>query len=362
MNKDLNTEMPENLDLAQVIDGLITTDIPGRGFTPKAYEFAKLKVKKPLISVAANDLWKALGMRRGLPVIIATGATCQRPGLPAVIGEMDGPAGAIALARFLGRIFSAIPILATEEGQGKMLEIVARSAGMHSLNYDQILHQAANARYVSSVSILEISSDDDKANEQSEAILKKWNPAALVAIEKAGQNDRGKYHNSAGVDTSEGKARMEYLFNRAMQMGIPTIGIGDGGNEIGMGNIYNELIEAFPNLAKCKCGCGGSIASVVKTTSLIIATVSNWGAYGLITYLANILKMPDTSHTAWLEERILNSSAEAGYVNIDGYCLPEVDGLPKEIHLSIVRLLSALARWPFASFGKEGYARNVIPW
>jgi hypothetical protein len=53
----------------------------------------------------------------------------------------------------------------------------------------------------------------------------------------------------------------------------PTIAIGDGGNEIGMGNIR----EAISTL--------DITAAVTGCDELLVADVSNWGAYGLIALL-----------------------------------------------------------------------------
>src|SRR5262249_31925838 len=67
----------------------------------------------------------------------------------------------------------------------------------------------------------------------------------------------------------------------------PTIGIGDGGNEIGMGKIAWETIHRnVPN--------GGLIACRVPTDHLIVAGVSNWGAYALAAGVALLsgVKLP----------------------------------------------------------------------
>jgi len=57
---------------------------------------------------------------------------------------------------------------------------------------------------------------------------------------------------------------------------ITTIGIGDGGNEIGMGKIPWDVIER--NITN---GKGGLVACRVPTEHLIVCGVSNWGAYAL---------------------------------------------------------------------------------
>src|SRR5438477_11762836 len=60
---------------------------------------------------------------------------------------------------------------------------------------------------------------------------------------------------------------------------LVNIGIGDGGNEIGMGKVAWDVIRRnVPN--------GGLIACRVPTDYLIVAGVSNWGAYALAAGIA----------------------------------------------------------------------------
>jgi len=53
-----------------------------------------------------------------------------------------------------------------------------------------------------------------------------------------------------------------------------SIGIGDGGNEVGMGKVYGKVLSS-------KIANAQEIACVVPTDHLIIASVSNWGGYAL---------------------------------------------------------------------------------
>ncbi len=67
-----------------------------------------------------------------------------------------------------------------------------------------------------------------------------------------------------------------WLALRNVQRGsaVTAIGIGDGGNEIGMGKIPHEtIVKNIPN--------GDLIHCRVPTDHLIVAGVSNWGAYAL---------------------------------------------------------------------------------
>ena len=75
---------------------------------------------------------------------------------------------------------------------------------------------------------------------------------------------------------SDFNAKLDYLFEQ-----IPkSIGIGDGGNEIGMGCYMEKILELdiYPH------------PSVIKTSENIIASTSNWGAYGLIAGISLVEK------------------------------------------------------------------------
>ncbi len=95
-------------------------------------------------------------------------------------------------------------------------------------------------------------------------------PSAVISIERPGLTAEGRYYNMRGEDITERCACFDYFVELA---GCPTIAIGDGGNEIGMGNVQ-EAIQALdlePSTTRCD--------------ELLVADVSNWGAYGLIALL-----------------------------------------------------------------------------
>jgi hypothetical protein len=98
-------------------------------------------------------------------------------------------------------------------------------------------------------------------------------PTHLVAVERAGRGRDGRYRNMRGLDISATTAPLDELFLEAGRRGLTTIGIGDGGNEIGMGKVFAEALSTIDH--------GADIASTVATDFCIAAGVSNWGAYGL---------------------------------------------------------------------------------
>ena len=71
---------------------------------------------------------------------------------------------------------------------------------------------------------------------------------------------------------------------------IATIGIGDGGNEIGMGKVRQRVIDYIEN--------GPIIASNVSTDQLITAGVSNWGGSALAAALFILSQCPVHSRYA----------------------------------------------------------------
>ena len=95
-------------------------------------------------------------------------------------------------------------------------------------------------------------------------------PVLLIAIERCGRTKDGDYVNCRGVSIADRTSPADELFLIAAENGVYTVGIGDGGNEIGMGVLAPQIAE---KLALEPC--------VTTTSSLIIATTSNWGAYAM---------------------------------------------------------------------------------
>src|SRR5207237_6442479 len=99
-----------------------------------------------------------------------------------------------------------------------------------------------------------------------------------VAIERCCLSPDGRPRNMRGVDVSPWTAPLDDLFTAAPWA---RIGVGDGGNEIGMGKLPTGLIaRTVPN--------GERIACITPCDHLVVAGVSNWGAYGLMAALAGL--------------------------------------------------------------------------
>jgi len=98
-----------------------------------------------------------------------------------------------------------------------------------------------------------------------------------------------------------------------------------------MGNVRSQLAREGRLMAR--------IASVVSVDHLVVAGVSNWGAYGVVAQLARLTGRP-LLHTPDEERRLIDACVAAGAV--DGITRrPErtVDGLDADTHAAIVALL-----------------------
>ena len=109
------------------------------------------------------------------------------------------------------------------------------------------------------------------ANNDAQALLRELQPDAVVSIERPGLAADDRYYNMRGEDITD---RSAFFDPFVMHADCPTLAVGDGGNEIGMGNIADTIARLEIT------------ASVTTCDELLVADVSNWGAYGLIALLA----------------------------------------------------------------------------
>lgn len=174
--------------------------------------------------------------------------------------------------------------------------------------------------------------ETDAEEQVYSGLLKFYDPCALISIERCGHNVRSDYANMRGVSIASETARTDLLFELARERGIATFGVGDGGNEIGMGNV-KDIIARKLSLVPC----------VVEVDHLIIATVSNWGAYALVAYLQELTGerlLLDYEEVRGYLERIVALGSVDG---TNGKCIPTVDGFSLEVEQEILDALHAKA-------------------
>jgi hypothetical protein len=169
-------------------------------------------------------------------------------------------------------------------------------------------------------------------------ILDRERPTHLIAIERPGRCRSGDYLSARGESVAKWNLPLDDLFvlahanrKKKKDSDVTTIAVGDGGNEIGMGNVR-------PRLARCG-RLMATIASVVPVDHLVVAGTSNWGAYGIVAALERLSGRP-LLHTGAVERRLIQACVDAGAV--DGLARtrePTVDGLPADAHAAVLELL-----------------------
>lgn len=286
-------------------------------------------------------------------MFIATGCP-DRQGINTDIAETDGPPGAAMLARALNRGFNAVPFILIEENLIPAMSMVANAAGLRVLPPEEAMIASHYHASTNTVSVLSFPLDKEEAIIVSKKLIRKYRPKGVIAVEKTGMNKKEIIHSCRGTDTTKYTAKVDFLVREAIEEGILTIGIGDGGNEIGMGLIREEIKQFLPYGNQCQCPCGIGIAPSTKTDYLITAAISNWGVYGLEASLAVLKRNPDIFHSGDLEKRVLEKAADAQLIDgITGYTEPGVDGLLAHVHVSFVKLLRELVIKGIKKLDKE---------
>ncbi len=148
----------------------------------------------------------------------------------------------------------------------------------------------------------------------------------IISVERPGRSLKTKdYRTMKGNNISNQNANLDLLFpGEKEKKNYLTIGIGDGGNECGTGNIYKE-VQKYINL-------GNDICTDRFCDYLIMSGVSNWGALGLCSSLV-ILNGDLNSKIFFIDEcycqkNLLEKIVSAGsYDGVTGKGELSVDGM-----------------------------------
>ncbi len=323
--------------LGDAVDRLITLDISVRGAIKVLYDAARSKYGKPLTYLAASALRERVGPQKY--VIIGTGLPVRGWISPA-ISETDGPTGAATLARALYLGFKAWPMILCEELILPVVKAAVRGAGMMILTPEELEKSKGSLLGVPGVVVQSFPYDEEKAKVEAVRILDKFNPVAVVSIERVGRNVNGIWHNMKGLDVSKAVAKFDYLFEDAKNRGIFTMGIGDGGNELGMGGIKEAIRKNIPYGAECQCPCKGGLAAEFEPDLTMAATVSGWGSWGIEAVLAALLGKVEVLHSGELEIRSLLAANSEGCIDgITGFVEPLEDSVPGHVCAGMIETL-----------------------
>lgn len=304
----MNRDELEKRNVGENLDTLMNLDPRGYGVCRILYAGSRKATGEPLTMHAAQTLVDAV--KPGDLVYILTGFVL----LPHKVPEMDGMVSSMLLARALVLAFDGLHI------------------------YEDI---ATVRELPMSMGVVSFTKDASHAAAAADALLAQGMPAAVVSIEAPGANDAGVYHNAGGMDVSVLEAKTDALWAKLRELGVPSVAIGDLGNEIGMGKIADHIRSFVPFTAhgECSCGCKGGILAQSTADSIITATCSDWGCYGLMAALAYLLRNIDILHTEEMEAEVMRAASRSGLIDMTGSLLPGIDGFNLKMNVSILSLM-----------------------
>ena len=242
-------------------------------------------------------------LRHAGTVLIATGFYIRRAGAP----ETDGPPGALAMGRALRALGNRVVYVSDAYTAPLLADLAAGDT-----------------------ETVDFAIGDDPASIQlAQRLLDRIKPTVLIAIERCALTANGTYLNMRGHDISPHTARLDHLFTQHPH----SLGIGDGGNEIGMGNLAPRIAEA-PDLP--------DEPAVTRATQLVIAGVANWGAYGVVAALSrlagrNLLPTPEDESACI--RRLVSLGAVDG---VTGAADCTVDSFTLAENIAVLEQLNAL--------------------
>ena len=334
------TDMATRLSpLGETIDRLCLLELRPRnvmtwGVISHLYETVRKKTGGPLTLLAADRLMQAV--KPGDLVIIITGFAVP-PWIP--VGETDGPLGAASMARALNFGLKANVLILTDDYQVGLIEATCKAAELRVVPPGEL----PGRHQVTAVQAFPLTSSE-RSREVAKETLDALTPSAVACMERAGRNSKGVYHTGFGLDMSGSTAKADYVMTEAKERGILTIGIGDLGNEAGMGTIVDEIRRVIPLGQKCRCPCGEGIATVVDSEVTVAAVCSNWPAYGITACISAMLGEPDLLQDAELEEHMIRECVRnegmEGFQANSSLKVP-VDQMHKDAYVGVLSLMGS---------------------
>lgn len=264
-------------DIAARIEETIQQDPGGRGIAHWA--------SRGEISPAVESL------KEGNHILIATGFYILSAGAI----ETDGPLGAIMLADALEKTGKKVTLIFDDHSE----DIMKKGMDTIENRIDYAVVPASGTFDPNSL----VTPDTTH----------------FVALERPGRAADGAYYNFKGHDISDFHMILDDFFIECGNKNITTIGIGDGGNELGMGRVSSAVDDfvSFDRPFSCQTEAMYSICS----------GVSNWAGYGMAALLSamtgeNLMQPPEK-----LKE-MLDAIVYAGAVDgVSGRQEATVDGL-----------------------------------
>jgi D-glutamate cyclase len=316
----------------QKIEEIVSADLGGRGIS-------SLIVPGDLY-IAAQLLASLQGSKSATylaTVLILSGFPCCVNEQPPT--ETDGPSGSLAIAR-AAIAFNFRAVIVTDECNRDVF--LAASCGTPLVEIDSfppVLSSADEERFQ------QLAKDCD----------------LLISCERPGPSQDGNCYTMRGINMNELGLIAPLRRFVELRRNVPFIAIGDGGNELGMGKVYDKIITNPLIRYGEKIGC------VIAADRLVTSGVSNWGGYALaaaavLLYAHNVSCighaadrealiqfylsqcLPSDQEEIELMDRCIAAGCRDG---VTGLLEATVDGMPLEISLQCLRDIRSAALGQF---------------
>lgn len=313
-------ESADRLISAQVYMSGGSAELTTRNITKELYEAARALQGQPLCYLAAKSLLERVKPRD--VVVFCSGFFDP----PSMIDEGDGPVGVAHLARSMCALLDITPVFLTEVANMQRMEALARAAGLDFADLE--LARLTPFKAV----MMPLPIDPELARQEARRSMELLAPSAFIAVEKPAPCPLNRYHTGVGLDVTDIVGKVDAFVEEARRLSILSIGVGDGGNEVGMGQILEKILDVVPT--------GKVIGTPLKTDILVVGAVANWGAYAIEACLAAALHMPEAIHSLDDERRMVNACASNGLIDpATGVANGWIDGTPPICSESILELL-----------------------
>lgn len=352
MDKDIDKKMTDLI--GENLDRLITIDWRCQGQIHPLYQAARDKSDGPLTMRAAQKFVHKIKegdvvfIMTGFPVgpvdIFKDGKVAKEQAFSSnmVALETDGVVAASLIARAVDLGFKGKPVVFCEEECVDIAKACCAAAGLRIFDDFKTSVLMPHA-----VTVLPFTKDAHKAVEEAKRILDEMKPRAAVSIERPGRNEKGFYHMANGLSITDFVAKIDELFEGVGKRGGLTIGIGDLGNELGMGVLKEATKSIIFYGNQCRCGCGGGIGASYQADDIIFGAISEDAAYAFLACLAHLLSQPEILQSTEMETRILEAGCNRGAIDgPSGLNIPWIDYLDVKNHNHQIELMREIIQSP----------------
>jgi hypothetical protein len=260
--------------------------------------------------------------------------------------ETDGVVAAALIARAVDLGFNARPIVLCEEECVPAAKASCEAAGLRVFD-----NFKTSILMPHTVTVQPFTKDAVQASAEAEHLFDEIHPQAAISIERPGRNEKGQYHMANGRSISDFVAKLDDLFELVGQTGGLTIGIGDLGNELGMGALKDATRNTIFYGQKCQCGCGGGIGAAFPAEATVFGAISEDAAYAFLASLAFLSEQPELLQSSAMELRVLEACCTGGAIDgPSGMGLPWIDYLDVQNHLHQIELMREIIESPLRFF------------